>query len=40
MTPLWIIAAAMIAAILLWAADTIAPVSYTHLDRSPLPVVT
>ena len=35
MTPLWIIAAAMIAAILLWAADTIAPAKpgYNHVLR-------
>lgn len=33
MTPLWIIAAAMIAAILLWAADTIALVRYTVSNR-------
>lgn len=33
MTALWIIAAAMIAAILLWIVDTIALVRYTVSDR-------
>ena len=33
MTALWIIAAAMIVAILLWAADTIALVRYTASHR-------